>query len=173
MQLSYCAQMVRTHDPDRFLAALFIPAPAREALLSLLALNVELANIHYATREEMIGHIRHAWWQEAVDALYEGQPPKEQPVLQALAPVIAAGQLPREKMNMLLENYREHFPTLPPDLDAILDEMNVILMRALSVDESGWRKASAVIAAHRQRHGRKWNGWLHVRLLVAGFNLSS
>src|SRR5689334_5107391 len=35
--------LVRRHDPDRFLTALFAPAPRRDALLTLYAFNYELA----------------------------------------------------------------------------------------------------------------------------------
>src|SRR5690349_9388890 len=89
---SYSARLVREHDRDAFLRCLFVPPPQREALLALYALNIELAQVKEKTREEMIGHIRLSWWQENIEALYEGKPPNGQPVLDALAPLIRNGQ---------------------------------------------------------------------------------
>ena len=41
--LSACAELVRRHDPDRFLTALFAPPAMRETLFVLYAVNHELA----------------------------------------------------------------------------------------------------------------------------------
>src|SRR5882724_8075260 len=97
-KLSHCAEEIRRHDRDRFLAALFVPVEQREALFAACALNIELARIRTAVSEEMLGHIRQAWWEEAVEALYVGAPPRGQPVLLALAPVIEAGHLPHDAL---------------------------------------------------------------------------
>lgn len=165
MKLSHCADLVQTQDKDRFLASLFIPAPARESLMTLYALNIELEHVGHAVSEEMIGHIRYAWWQEAIDALYEGKPARNHPVLQALA--LLTGFLPREELNRLIEAYREHFPNAP-DVDGLLDSLSASLLQAQSVDTRGWQKANRVIATHRARYGRGMNGWLSLKLLAAG-----
>ena len=65
--LSAPGALVRRGDPDRFLAALFAPAPARETLFVLYALNLELARACEATREPHISLIRLAWWREVVE----------------------------------------------------------------------------------------------------------
>ncbi len=71
--LSYCGHEVRKHDRDRFLTSLFVPPRRAQALLAVYALNTELAHIRDAvSEEETIGHIRLAWWQEAIEALYVG-----------------------------------------------------------------------------------------------------
>src|SRR5579864_8087467 len=106
--LSYCAQEVYRHDRDRFLLSLFVPTVRRETLLALYALNVELARVHAAISEEMIGHIRYAWWQEALEALYAGGRISGHPVLEALAPAIHGGHIPSEALMPLVESYRAH-----------------------------------------------------------------
>ena len=64
----YCADLVRRLDYDRFLMSLFVPQTERPALLAVCALNAELAQVRSLVSEEMIGHIRLAWWQEALEA---------------------------------------------------------------------------------------------------------
>ena len=61
------AAMVRRHDPDRFLTALFAPAEKRDALLSLYAFNHELARAREVTSEPHMALIRLQWWREIVE----------------------------------------------------------------------------------------------------------
>jgi len=169
--LSYCGQEVHTHDYDRFLLSLFISASKRELFLSIYALNIELARIRGMVSEEMIGHIRHAWWQEAVDGLYAGTPPRGQPVLEALAPRITAGDIPKELLMPVLESYRDHFPGAPPCLDQTLAQLTLALIRKhCPQSEAAWMRAQQLITRHRLRHGQRKNGWLSVRLLWSGMS---
>jgi hypothetical protein len=166
MVLSHNAQRVQSHDRDRFLASLFVPMPAREALLALAALNVELAQVRRATQEEMIGHIRYAWWQEAVEGLYAGKAPLGHPVLEAMLPVTA--YLPRAEVLTLVESYRATYPALPLDMEGIMDRLSLELLRNLSIPDQGWRRASSLIKKHRLRYRKGWNGWLILKLLMGG-----
>jgi phytoene synthase len=59
-------EMVRRHDPDRFLTALFAPAAARDALLALYAFNHELARARSVATEPPLALIRLQWWREVV-----------------------------------------------------------------------------------------------------------
>ena len=83
-RLSYCAAEVRRADYDRFLAALFAPAPAREGLFALYAFNHEVAKVRETVSEPMLGQIRLQWWREAIDGLYAGKA-RAHPVVEALA----------------------------------------------------------------------------------------
>ncbi|MDE3061181.1 MAG: squalene/phytoene synthase family protein [Pseudomonadota bacterium] len=163
---SYCADLVKRHRRDDFLQSLFVPAEARETMLALYALNAELSQVRDKTGEELIGQVRLAWWQEAVSAIYDGHPPREQPVLQALAQV--TGHVPQEPLMALIDSYREYFPELP-DVEAAMDELALVLLRAISPQsEPGWQKAKSMIAKHRKRYGDGRNGWLNLKLLIAG-----
>ncbi len=162
--LSHCAQLVHRHDGDRFLLALFVPEPAREQLLALYALRVELAHIKRAAREEMLGHIRHAWWSEALEALAEGKGPRGHPVLSELerSPLSAAELAP------LSDAYREAFPDMPV-VDELMDALSLTLLeRACPQAIAHWKKAHGVIARHRKKWGQGGNSWLRVKLLLAG-----
>lgn len=65
--LSPLGELVRRHDPDRFLTALFAPAARREALFTLYAFNHELARAREMAREPTMALIRLQWWREVVE----------------------------------------------------------------------------------------------------------
>jgi 15-cis-phytoene synthase len=59
----------RSGEPDRYLAALLAPPPARAPLLALAAFSSELARVpSAATREPAMGEIRLQWWRDALAA---------------------------------------------------------------------------------------------------------
>jgi phytoene synthase len=82
------ASLVRRHDPDRFLTALFAPPARRDALLTLYAFNHELARAREVASEPPLALIRLQWWREVV----EGEP-KRHEVASPLYEAIAAGGL--------------------------------------------------------------------------------
>jgi phytoene synthase len=61
------ASLVRRHDPDRFLTALFAPPDRRDALLTLYAFNHELARAREVVSEPPLALIRLQWWREVVE----------------------------------------------------------------------------------------------------------
>ena len=77
---------VKAADPDRWLSTRMIAdAGARADVLALYALNHALARVAETVSEPMMGHIRLAWWREALDELAQGRPPRAHPVVEALA----------------------------------------------------------------------------------------
>ena len=160
-KLSYPAETVYTHSRDLFLRGLFVPEAQREKLLALYALDAELAHVHRAVREETIGHIRYAWWEESLQAIMDGKPPREHPVIQAL---------PKEYMNeamALAQLYRAHYP-VQPDSGALIEEISLKWIRENCPEaEAGWKKAHGIITAHRKKFGTRANGWLKIKLMVA------
>jgi NADH dehydrogenase [ubiquinone] 1 alpha subcomplex assembly factor 6 len=81
--LSHCAAEVREHDPDRYLATLFAPADAREALFALYAFDREMARVPRVVSEPIAGLVRLQWWREALAAIAEDRPPAH-PVVEAV-----------------------------------------------------------------------------------------
>ncbi|MDP2732480.1 MAG: squalene/phytoene synthase family protein, partial [Hoeflea sp.] len=71
----YCANRVRRFDRDRFLTALFCPSDRRADLLALYAFNIEIAGVRETVSEPLLGHIRIQWWRDALDGIYDGDPP--------------------------------------------------------------------------------------------------
>jgi phytoene synthase len=98
----HCAQEVRTHDPDRWLCALFAPDAARPHLLALYALNLELARIAPLVREPMLGQIRLQWWREAIEGAAAGTP-RAHPVVRAVAGLLAAGRVEAAALTALVD----------------------------------------------------------------------
>lgn len=167
--LSYCAQEVKTGDPDRFLSALFVPMPQREALFAAYALNVELARVPGMVSEEMLGHIRYAWWQEGVEALYNDQPVREHPVLQALKACVDVDCMPQVGLQPVVDAYRNQYPEAPPEMDRLMEMLSLLVIRAAYPKaERGWRRANRCIVNHRYRYEDKKRGWLHFKLLLLG-----
>ena len=69
----YCADVVRQADRDRYLATLFAPAQHRDALFSLYAFNVEIAQVRDKARGPMPGEIRLQWWREVLAGERQGE----------------------------------------------------------------------------------------------------
>jgi phytoene synthase len=65
--------VARAGDPDRYAAALFLPAPARDRLFALIAYNVELASVASQVKEPQLGEIRLEWWREAIERGFAGE----------------------------------------------------------------------------------------------------
>lgn len=97
MGLSAPAALVRRHDPDRFLATLFAPQPARETLFVLYAFNLELARACAMAREPHAAFLRLGWWRDVV----EGETRRHE-VATPLAALLAAGRLEREALSRLI-----------------------------------------------------------------------
>ncbi|NKB49126.1 MAG: squalene/phytoene synthase family protein [Alphaproteobacteria bacterium] len=117
--LSYCAREVHTHDHDRYLTALFVPADRREAVFALYAFNAEVARTREAVSEPILGQIRLQWWREALGGIYEGTV-REHPVVEGLNDAIQGHGLERERFETLLDARTDDLDDAPPaDLAAL------------------------------------------------------
>lgn len=86
--LGACGDVARTSDPDRFLLSLGYPPDLRPEFWALIAFQHEIAKTRETVTDTTLGLIRLQWWRDAVYALYEGQSPPANPVLEGLAPLI-------------------------------------------------------------------------------------
>jgi phytoene synthase len=111
---SYCAELVRQQDSDRYLTALFAPPPRRADLLAPYAFNAEVARGREAVSEPMLGHIRLQWWRDAITEIYDGEPRHHQ-VVQPLASAIRRHTLPREPFERLIDARELDLSDGPPD----------------------------------------------------------
>lgn len=140
--LSYCGQVVKEQDPDRFLISMFMPGETREALWALFAFNYEIAKTREVVTETQLGLIRLQWWREAIEEIYKGGEIKEHEVLMALAKAIEQYDLPQEPFENLI--YAREFDledVLPGNLDGLLNYAHFtttpLLQLALKVLGSG------------------------------------
>lgn len=98
MSLSHCGELVRKHDPDRFLLSLFAPEDRREALWALYAFNYEIARTREVVTETQLGLIRLQWWRDAL----AGGNVAGNPVLDAVRAAIREYGLPQEPLDTLI-----------------------------------------------------------------------
>lgn len=63
---AHCSDRARAFDRDRWLGALFAPAPLRPHLYALIAFEAEMAHLREAVRDPRAGEIRLVWWREAM-----------------------------------------------------------------------------------------------------------
>jgi phytoene/squalene synthetase len=123
-------QQVRAGDYDRFLAIQLAPASMRGALYTLAAFHLELARIAEIVSEPLIGHIRLAWWHEALQEIETGKVPRNHPVVQALADIYA------------------NRPIIFGYLHAIIDARGADLDPSQLAEESAWRNYCAETAGN-------------------------
>ena len=100
-----CAAIVQRGDPDRFLAAMAAPVPARAALFPLYAAYLEIARAPWVTAEPMIAEMRLQWWRDAMTEAAAGQV-RAHEVVTPLAEVIAARALPAALFHEIAEARR-------------------------------------------------------------------
>lgn len=162
--LSYESELVRSLNRDHFLLSLFVPEPHRQQLLALYAFDAELAHVRSAVTEEINGHIRFAWWQESLDGIANGKPPRAHPVITSLTPMLNQKLLSREALLGLVETYRSAFPDKPETSALVHDEAAKLLQKICPDAVMGWKRAKALIDSHRSKYGRKMNLWLLLKL---------
>ena len=167
MNISQNAREVYTHNRDLFLRAMFVSPEHREALLTFYALIVELDKIPAGVSEEMIGHIKYAWWDEAIQGLYTGKPTQGHPVLEGLTPLTSSGVLPQSALTPIIVQYRTHFPQSPHADEVIVAASRQLIEKLDPASIKRWDRADEIISSHRRRLGAGWNGWLNLKLLLA------
>lgn len=84
MSLEDCAARLGEQDPDRLGICLLAPATARPRLLTLYALNLELARAPLASNEPLIAEMRLQWWVDRFAEIGAGRMPRHD-LLTALA----------------------------------------------------------------------------------------
>jgi phytoene synthase len=141
MQASkYCADIVRAHDRDRYLATLFASDATRPHLFALYAFSSEVARVRESVSEPGLGEIRLQWWRDAIASIYQGHVP-DHPVTESLAAAIAHGSLPQRALQNLIDArvfdlYDDPMPTLN-DLDGYLGETSSVLIQLATLILAG------------------------------------
>jgi len=149
--LSPTGHLVRRHDRDRFLTALFAPAERRDDLLALYAFNYEVAKTREVVGEAALGRVRLQWWRESIAGIYAGEAPRRHEVVEPLATAIRHHDLPRERFDRLIDAREIDLDNGPPEslaaLERYVDATSASLVfLALTILGGGGKGASA--AAH-------------------------
>lgn len=96
---------VREREYDRFLAIQLAPMEKRAALYALTTLFIELSHVAEIVSETLIGHIRLAWWREALEEIANGQKPRQHPLVLALAEVYATHPQSWPSLQRMVEGF--------------------------------------------------------------------
>ncbi len=123
--LGYCADAVRRHDHDRYLTALFAPAPLRDDLFALYAFNIEVAKTREVVSEPMLGQIRLQWWRESIEGAYAGTPRRHE-VVEPLTAAITRHRLDRALFERLIDGREADMDDeAPADLECLVNYAQV------------------------------------------------
>ena len=114
------ARQVRAGDYDRFLCIQLAPAAKRAPLYAVTAFHGELARIAETVSEPLLGHIRLAWWREALEELAAGKSPLQHPVVLALQELLA------------------HHPHIHAQLLRMVEARAMDLDSSLMAEEGAW-----------------------------------
>ena len=147
---TYCTELVRSADKDRYLASLFAPDDKRPHLMALYAFSLEVARVREIVSEPAMGEFRLQWWRDTIDNIYAGEVP-DHPIAQALAGAVEAGGLARDGLLNLIEArafdlYDDPMPSVPA-LEGYLGETSSTLIQMAALILSGPDAASAARAA--------------------------
>lgn len=160
--LSYCAEQVRIHHAERYLATLAAPADRRDALFALYAFDHEIGKVRHLVREPMAGLIRLQWWREVLAEIDSGAPPRAHPVVEALARALSAeamasARLPAglpARLDAAIEARERELEDPPPaSMEAFERHLEgsgtTITLAALDLLDGG---------AHAARQAGRWSG---------------
>jgi phytoene synthase len=114
--VTFCADLVRSHDFPRYAATLFAPAAERRALLALYAFNVEIVRVRDQVSQPLPGEIRFQWWTDLFSGLVHGSA-EGNPVAAELLRAIRDFDLPVEPLSLLVDEhqfdlYNDPMPTM-------------------------------------------------------------
>jgi 15-cis-phytoene synthase len=144
--VSYCAELVRNADRDRFIATLFAPKRNRDALYALYAFNVEVAHVRDRAREAAPGEIRLQWWREVLQGERHGEA-MANPVAASLLNTIERHRLPVNAMLAVLDARRFDLYDEPMRTIAELEDYALVTASALIAMAAQILGADAAAAA--------------------------
>jgi 15-cis-phytoene synthase len=114
--ISFCADLVRSHDFPRYAATLFVSPLQRRGLLALYAFNAEIARVRESVSQPLPGEIRLQWWSDMLAGKDYGGV-EGSPVAAELSAAIQHWELPVEPLARLVDEhqfdlYNDPMPTM-------------------------------------------------------------
>jgi 15-cis-phytoene synthase len=158
---AFCADLVRSHDFDRYASTLFVDTDQRRALLALHAFDVEVSRIRHQVSQPLPGEIRLQWWTDMLEGIGHGGI-EGNPVAAELKRTIAAHDLPVEPLLRLIEAHHFDLYNDPmPDLAALEAYLADTVSTLFSLGARVMREASGA-GAHLARHAGLAQGMARV-----------
>jgi phytoene synthase len=103
--VAFCAELVRSHDFERYAPTLFVDADTRRALLALYAFNVEISRVREQVRQPLPGEIRLQWWTDMLAGSGHGGV-EGNPVAAELLLAIRKYGLPVQRLSRLIDEHQ-------------------------------------------------------------------
>jgi len=140
----YCSDMVHRYDRDRYICGLFAPEEFRHHLTALYAFNIEIAGTGESVSEPLIGQMRLKWWFDALDGIYNGEPPAHQ-VAVPFSKAISQGFFRRDLVEDLIDARMVDLNDTPlQTMDELVDyadrtsgTLSELAMTGLGIDNAG------------------------------------
>ncbi|HXO68754.1 MAG TPA: phytoene/squalene synthase family protein [Bradyrhizobium sp.] len=102
---AFCADLVRSHDFERYASTLFVNADRRRALLALYAFNVEISRVRDQVSQPLPGEIRLQWWTDMLAGAGHGGV-EGNPVAAELLRATRTYGLPVERLSRLIDEHQ-------------------------------------------------------------------
>ncbi|KAJ2953724.1 hypothetical protein O0L34_g1347 [Tuta absoluta] len=140
--VDYCANIVRQHDYENFLATLLLTNAIRSPALVIRAFNVEVARIQDQTSDVQTAEFRHQFWLDAIKSIYKKdqslQNVPANPVTQELFKICTCYGLPKRYLERLITSRRfllktKYFNTLEDIEKYAEDSVSPIYYLLLSI----------------------------------------
>ncbi|XP_032529965.1 NADH dehydrogenase (ubiquinone) complex I, assembly factor 6 isoform X1 [Danaus plexippus] len=119
--LQYCANVVRQHDYENYLATLLMTKAIRSPAFVIRAFNAEVARVQDQTKDPQTAAMRLQFWQDSLNSLYSNNPSptniNANPITQELHKVCLSYKLPKRYLERLISSRNgllkmKHFSTL-------------------------------------------------------------
>ncbi|XP_018300375.1 NADH dehydrogenase (ubiquinone) complex I, assembly factor 6 [Mycetomoellerius zeteki] len=98
----YCLQLVRKSDYENFLCTLLLPHSIKSAAFAVHAFNTEVAQVEDQVSNSRIGAMRLQFWTDALNGIYNGNPPKS-PVALELHRILQQHKLSKRYFKRLID----------------------------------------------------------------------
>ncbi len=157
--ITFCRDMVREDDRERYDCSLFAPAVLQPKLWALYAFNQEVAKTRESVSEEALGQIRLQWWRDAVQEIREGAS-REHPVVLAMRQELNASAILDLLDRLIDAREQDLYDDGPADYQALVsyaDGVGGLLSEAalrLSLSAEGDEAEQLVVRAHSV--GKAW-----------------
>jgi phytoene synthase len=121
---AFCADLVRSHDFERYASTLFVPAGSRRSLLALYAFNAEISRLRDQVSQPLPGEIRLQWWTDMLAGAGHGDV-ESNPVAAELLLAIRTHELPVDRLSKLIDAHVFDLYNDPmPDLAVLESHIN-------------------------------------------------
>ncbi|MDO5613978.1 MAG: squalene/phytoene synthase family protein [Paracoccus sp. (in: a-proteobacteria)] len=168
MTLNACAEVLRQHDPDRFGMAMAAAPDDRAALLTLYALNLELARAPFQSGEPMLAEMRLQWWDDRLAEMGQGAAP---PLHDVLTPLCEAWGTRAGSLTPLAEARRRDCARQPfADADQVVAYVDATAGALMAAATGALGGADAALVADQAR-GAGLAAWLRALPQLTAINM--